>query len=176
MLSARSFDMDTSLLDSCGQSAHREDDRPAGAPQRPRLPPGGASRRQAVNLKALCIMLRERNLRAAYGAGRAIVSGTGSDIAHRGCWHTESCSSLPKRRSAVACLNAQRSRASHSRIAPSGNHAKVDSKGVRRHRKHDGPLVWGAREPETVRKANCPWHDSLHHEHHSLAETLEDDR
>ena len=42
--------------------------------------------------------------------------------------------------------------------------------------KHDGPLVWGAREPETVRKANCPWHDSLHHEHHSLAETLEDDR
>lgn len=67
LLSARSFDMDTSLLDSCGQSAHREDDRPAGAPQRPRLPPGGASRRQAVNLKALCIMLRERNLRAAMG-------------------------------------------------------------------------------------------------------------
>ena len=176
MLSARSFDMDTSLLDSCGQSAHREDDRPAGAPQRPRLPPGGASRRQAVNLKALCIMLRERSLRAAMGQeepssrARAPISPIEAAGTPNLAAHYQSDAALSR-----ALTHSTRVQATPA-SPPSGNRAKADSKGARRHRKHDGPLVWGAREPETVRRANCPWHDSLHHEHHSLAETLGDDR
>ena len=174
MLSARSFDMDTSLLDSCGQSAHREDDRPAGAPQRPRLPPGGASRRQAVNLKALCIMLRERSLRAAMGQeepssrARAPISpieaaGTPNLAAHY---------------QSDAALSRALTHSTRVRATPASPRQRTTQRSTQKGSavKHDGPLVWGAREPETVRRANCPWHDSLHHEHHSLAETLGDDR